>query len=226
MDNLSRRSLLRGSLVGAASLMLPRGARAADVAPVEREIQKRHGEAVQRLQDWIHQPTIAAEGIGGEEGVQHFIRLLRDAGFQRAERMPTGGFPGVFASLDAGAPKTVGLYFMYDVKQVDPSEWSSPPWEARLVDKPGFGKGMVGRGAVNQKGPEATFLAALHALRGAGRKPPVNLVLVGEGEEEIGSVHFAEVVRKAEIAAALSKTVGVFMPSSAQELDGQLIMTL
>ena len=197
MDNLSRRTLLRGSLAGAASLMLPRLARAADLAPVEREIQKRHGEAVQRLQDWIHQPTIAAEGIGGEEGVQHFIRLLRDAGFQRAERMPTGGFPGVFASLDAGAPKTVGLYFMYDVKQVDPSEWSSPPWEARLVDKPGFGKVMVGRGAVNQKGPEATFLAALHALRGAGRKPPVNLVLVGEGEEEIGSVHFAQVVRKA-----------------------------
>ena len=226
MDNLSRRTLLRGSLAGAASLMLPRFARAADLAPVEREIQKRHGEAVQRLQDWIHQPTIATEGIGGEEGVQHFIRLLRDAGFQRAERVPTGGFPGVFATLDAGAPKTVGLYFMYDVKQVDPSEWSSPPWEARLVDKPGFGKVMVGRGAVNQKGPEATFLAALHALRGAGRKPPVNLVLVGEGEEEIGSVHFAEVVRKAEIAAALSKTIGIYMPFAAQDPDGNVTINL
>jgi hypothetical protein len=83
----SRRTLLRGSLAGAASLILPRLARAADFAPVEREIQKRHGEAVQRLQDWIHQPTIAAEGVGGEEGVQHFIRLLKDAGFQRAERL-------------------------------------------------------------------------------------------------------------------------------------------
>jgi acetylornithine deacetylase/succinyl-diaminopimelate desuccinylase-like protein len=48
--------------------------------------------------------------------------------------------PGVFATLDAGAPRTVGIYFMYDVKQVDPSEWSSPPWDAALVDKPGFGK--------------------------------------------------------------------------------------
>jgi len=79
MDNLSRRTLLRGSLAGAASLMLPRLARAADLAPVEREIQKRHGEAVQRLQDWIHQPTIAAEGIGGEEGVQP--SACRPAGF-------------------------------------------------------------------------------------------------------------------------------------------------
>ena len=82
MTTFSRRTVLRGSLAGAASLMLPRLARAADLAPVEREIQKRHGEAVQRLQEWIHQPTIAAEGVGGEEGVQHFIRLLRDAGFR------------------------------------------------------------------------------------------------------------------------------------------------
>src|SRR2546427_1498365 len=226
MDNLSRRSLLRGSLVGAASLMPPRLARAADLGPVEREIQKRHGESVQRLQEWIRQPTIAAEGVGGEEGVQLFLRMLRDAGFQRAERVPTDGFPGVFATLDAGAPKSVGLYFMYDVKQVDPKEWSSPPWEARLVDKPGFGKVVVGRGAVNQKGPEAAFLAALHALRGAGRKPPVNLVLVGEGEEEIGSVHFSQVVRRPEIAAALARTVGIYMPFAAQDPDGNVRINL
>src|SRR5216684_3642482 len=226
MDNLSRRTMLRGSLAGAASLLLPRLSRAADLGPVEREIERRHGEAVQRLQEWIHQPTIAAEGIGGEEGVQLFLRMLRDAGFQRAEKVPTDGFPGVFATLDAGAPRTVGLYFMYDVKQVDPSEWSSPPWEARLVDKPGFGKVVVGRGAVNQKGPEATFLAALHALRGAGRKPPVNLVLVGEGEEEIGSVHFSQVVRRPEIAAALAKTVGIYMPFAAQDPDGNVKINL
>src|SRR5712692_4771443 len=226
MDNLSRRTMLRGSLAGAASLLLPRLSRAADLGPVEREIERRHGEAVQRLQEWIHQPTIAAEGIGGEEGVQLFLRMLRDAGFQRAEKVPTDGFPGVFATLDAGAPRTVGLYFMYDVKQVDPSEWSSPPWEARLVDKPGFGKVLVGRGAVNQKGPEAAFLAALHALRGAGRKLPVNLVLVAEGEEEIGSPHFPQIVRRPEVLAALRSSIGVFMPSAAQELDGQVIMTL
>src|SRR5204863_51710 len=85
-------------------------------------------------------------------------------------KVPTDGQPGIFATLDAGAPKTLGLYFMYDVKQVDPSEWSSPPWEARLVDKPGFGKVVVGRGAVNQKGPEAAFIAALHAIRGFADK--------------------------------------------------------
>ena len=62
-------------------------------------------------------------------------KLARDAGFQQVDIIETDGKPGVFATLDAGAPKTVGLYFMYDVKQFDPAEWTSPPLEARLVDK-------------------------------------------------------------------------------------------
>jgi len=132
----------------------------------------------------------------------------------------------VFATLDAGAKKTVGLYFMYDVKQFDPAEWSSPPLEAKLVDKPGIGKAVVGRGAVNQKGPEAAFLAALHAIKGAGKKMPVNLVLVAEGEEEIGSPHIGQVALKPEVQKALKKTVGVFMPSATQDLDGIVTVSL
>ena len=104
-----------------------------------------------------------------KEGADYMAELARDAGFQHVEIVPTDGHPGVFATLDAGAKRTLGIYFMYDVKQYDPAEWSSPPLESRMVDKPGLGKAIVGRGAVNQKGPEATFLAALHAIRAAGR---------------------------------------------------------
>src|SRR5579871_7054693 len=153
--------------------------------PVYAQIHQRHAESVERLQKWIALPSIAAEGLNTEEGAQRMIDLLRDAGFQKAERVGTDGKPGVFATLDAGAKKTIGLYFMYDVKQFDPKEWSSPPLEAALIDKPPFGKVMIGRGAINQKGPEATWLAALHALKASGRKLPVNIVLVAEGEEEI-----------------------------------------
>src|SRR5712692_8368263 len=115
---------------------------------------------------------------------------------------------------------------MYDVKQVDPAEWSSPPWDAALVDKPGLGKVIIGRGAVNQKGPEATFLAALHAIRGAGRKIPVNFVFVAEGEEEIGSPHFPQVVHRPDILAALKKCNGIFMPFPSQGLDGEVTQFL
>ncbi len=152
--------------------------------------------------------------------------LLRDAGFQAVARIPTDGQPGIFATLDAGAARTAGLYFMYDVKQVVPAEWSSPPWDAALVDKPELGKVIMGRGAVNQKGPQSAFLAALHAIRGSGRKVPVNLVLVAEGEEEIGSPHFAQIVRLPEVQAALGKSLGVFMPSATQGLDGTVSITL
>ena len=89
------------------------------------------------------------------------------------------------------------------------------------VNKTGLGKVLMGRGATNQKGPQAAFLAALHAFRGSGRKLPVNLVLVAEGEEEIGSEHIPQIVHKPEVLAALRKCTGVFMPQSAQASGGR-----
>jgi acetylornithine deacetylase/succinyl-diaminopimelate desuccinylase-like protein len=72
------------------------------------------------------------------EGCEHMMQLALEAGFTGVKRVDTKGHPSVFGVLDAGAKRTVGLYFMSDVKQADPAEWSSPPFEARLVDKPGF----------------------------------------------------------------------------------------
>src|SRR5262245_18386016 len=131
--------------------MLAGAAYADDMADILREITKRHDEAVKRLQDWSALPSIAAENRNVPAGMHRMAQLARDAGFQQATVISTDGKPGVFATLDAGAAKTVGLYFMYDVKQFDPSEWSSPPTEARIVDKPPLGNVMIGRGAVNAK---------------------------------------------------------------------------
>ena len=140
--------------------------------------------------------------------------------------MPTNGQPGIFATLDAGAKRTVGIYFMYDVKQVNPAEWSTPPFDAVIVDKPGFGKVIIGRGAINQKGPEAAFLAALHAFRASGRKLPVNLVLVAEGEEEIASPHFHQIVQAPEVMAALKKADGIIIPTAWQGRNGAVQINL
>jgi acetylornithine deacetylase/succinyl-diaminopimelate desuccinylase-like protein len=226
---MDRRSFLQGLLAGATALSSTSRASAADTSdlgPLRAEIEKHHDESVQRLQEWIHQPSIAAENRGMAEGCELTMRLLRDAGFDQVTKVPSDGQPGIFATLDAGASRTVGLYFMYDVKQADPSEWSSPPWDAALVEKPRLGKVLIGRGAVNQKGPEATFLAAMHAFRAAGRKVPVNLVLVAEGEEEIGSPHFAQIVHRPDILSALVKCTGVFMPGASQSIDGSVTIDL
>ena len=197
-----------------------------DLAAIRAQVSEHHDEAVQRLRDWIAEPAIAAEDRNFPAGAETMARLARDAGFQQVKIIETDGKPGVFATLDAGAPRTVGLYFMYDVKQFDPAEWSSPPLEGRLVDKPGLGKAIVGRGAVNQKGPQAALLAALHAFRNAGEKPPVNLVLVAEGEEEIGSPHIGQLVHQPEVEAALRNTSGVFMPFAMQDSDGVVTINL
>jgi acetylornithine deacetylase/succinyl-diaminopimelate desuccinylase-like protein len=193
---------------------------------LERIVVERHDTTVKALRDWIALPTIAAEKKNAAEGAEYMRRLALDAGFQQAKIVQSGGVPGVFATLDAGAPVTLGVYFMYDVKQFDPAEWSAPPLEGRLVNRPGEGQVIMGRGAVNQKGPEMAFLAALHAFKVSGRKLPVNLVLVAEGEEEIASPNFPTIVANPEVAAALMKTVGVFIPTSSQDSRGNAGITL
>src|ERR1700724_1033762 len=140
-----RRKFLQTTAATAAALALPRWARAGAAAasaldPIFAEIDKRHDESLKRLQEWIKQPSIAAENRGMNEGCDLTMRMLRDAGFQQVTKVPTDGQPGIFATLAAGAPRTETPYFMKHVKQADPAEWTSPPFDAALVDKPGVGK--------------------------------------------------------------------------------------
>ncbi|OYY79404.1 MAG: twin-arginine translocation pathway signal protein [Sphingomonas sp. 28-62-20] len=229
-NDIDRRTLLASVAATSAGLMLPASAQAAarkaDLAAIRKAAEAAKDASVARLQDWIRHPGIAAEKWRIDESCDFTMGLLKDAGFQMVKKMPTDGSPGIFATLDAGAKRSVGVYFMYDVKQVNPAEWAHPPFEAHIIDKPGFGKCVTGRGAVNQKGPEATFLAALHAFHAAGRKLPVNLVLVAEGEEEIASPHFHQIVQNPEVTAALKKCDGIFIPSASQSLNGAVEIEL
>jgi acetylornithine deacetylase/succinyl-diaminopimelate desuccinylase-like protein len=226
MTTINRREFVGGALATSAAWLAAGRAEGASLDAIYREVERRHAESIERLQAWIRQPAIAAENKGVEDGCRLMMQMLREAGFQSAERIPSDGHPGVLAKLDAGAKRTIGMYFMYDVKQADPAEWSSPPWEAKVVDLPNLGRAVMGRGAVNQKGPQSTFLSALHAIHGAGRKLPVNLVLVAEGEEEIGSPNFPQIIRTPAVYEALSKCEGVFMPEAAQGRDGSVMISL
>ncbi|QPD00158.1 M20/M25/M40 family metallo-hydrolase [Qipengyuania soli] len=205
---------------------VPASAETPDRAAIAETVANQRDTTIKALRDWIALPTIAAEKMNTPAGAEYMRQLALDAGFQKAEIIPTDGVPGVFATLDAGAKTTLGIYFMYDVKQFDPSEWNSPPLEGAIVEREGEGKALVGRGAVNQKGPEMAFLAALKAIQASGRKLPVNLVLVAEGEEEVASTNFPQVVAAPQVREALSKTIGVFIPAAAQSKDGSANITL
>lgn len=228
---LNRRHFLQGA--AASAILLAAGeasalaaAAGSDQAVVQAQVAQQHEATVKILQKWIALPSIAAENRNYPAGPEYMAKLARDAGFQHVEVVPTAGKSGVFATLDSGAPTWLAIYFMYDVKQFDPAEWSSPPLEARLVDKPGLGKVIVGRGATNSKGPQTAVLAAFHAFKAAGKKLPVNVVLICEGEEEIASPHFREIVFKPEVEAALRKCQGVMIPLGSQALDGSVEINL
>jgi acetylornithine deacetylase/succinyl-diaminopimelate desuccinylase-like protein len=229
-ERLNRREFVRGAVSGAvlaAAPALALGATgSADKAAVLAEIPKMHAENIKRLQDWIALPSIAAENRNYPQGPEYVAELARQAGFTGVRLIPTAGKAGVFGRLDAGAPTTVAVYFMYDVKQFVAEEWSSPPLEGRLVAKEGLGTVAMGRGAVNQKGPQNAFLSALLAFKQTGKKLPVNLVLVCEGEEEIASPHFGEIVMTPDVLAALKSCVGILLPSADQSPDGSLQVTM
>ncbi len=230
-QGLSRRVFVQGAVSGAvlaaapAALAAGAGAGAAknsDKAAVLAQVPKMHAENLKRLQDWIALPSIAAENRNYPQGAEYMAKLAEQAGFTGVKLIPTSGKPGVFGRLDSGAKTTMGVYFMYDVKQFIPEEWSSPPLEGRLVEKTGLGTVCMGRGAVNQKGPQNSFLSALMAFKATGKKLPVNLVLVCEGEEEIASPHFGEIVNSPEVFPHMKSCVGVMLPDASQGLDGSV----
>src|SRR5580765_5453503 len=78
MHSLTRREFIKGAAIGAAALSVPCSASAAqvDLEPIRAEVKKRHDESVGRLQQWIHQPSIAAENRGMNEGCELMLQML------------------------------------------------------------------------------------------------------------------------------------------------------
>src|SRR5262245_53422012 len=65
-----------------------------NLTAIRAQVDKRHDEAVQRLQQWIRQPSIAAENRGVNEGCELTMQMLRDAGFNQVNKISTDGQPG------------------------------------------------------------------------------------------------------------------------------------
>jgi len=109
---------------------------------------------------------------------------LRRLGFGPVNILPTAKHPVVYAEyLKAGGDRPTLLYYgHYDVQPPDPMNlWKTPPFEPTIV-----GENMFGRGASDMKGQMVAFLEALESMAHSGGIP-VNLKVLVEGEEEIGS---------------------------------------
>ena len=179
-------------------------------------------EHLENLQRWVRQPSVSAQKRGIPEMAAMVRDDLRKLGFQEAEIVPTSGHPGVWGYYDAGAARTLVVYLMYDV-QPEETGWSVPAFEGRLVDNQ-HGRVLMARGATNQKGPERAFLNALEAIIATDGKLPVNLMVAAEGEEELGSPHYPEIVDKYE--ARMRRADGVLFPMTSQDAAGDVSLPL
>ena len=120
-------------------------------------------------------------------------RAMATAGLQ-ATVVPTAGHPivlGEWRAAGDGAP-TVLVYGHYDVQPVEPLElWTSPPFEPTVRD----GR-LYARGSVDDKGQLFLHLKAIEAHLAVRGTLPVNVVVLAEGEEEVGSEHLEPFVRE------------------------------
>src|SRR5712692_2395189 len=133
-----------------------------------------------------HKPDI-------ERGARWVADHLRTAGFKSVEIIPTNFHPLVYAeSLEAPGKPTVLFYGHYDVQPAEPLElWTSPAFEPAVRD----GK-LYGRGTADDKGQVHIHLKAFESLQKIDGKLPINMKVLIEGEEEVGSVSLWDFVQK------------------------------
>jgi acetylornithine deacetylase/succinyl-diaminopimelate desuccinylase-like protein len=109
-----------------------------------------------------------------------------------AELVETDGHPAIVGSIDGDGPRLL-RYGMYDVQPTDEPDWTSPPFGAEIRDLPGVGPAVIARGAANSKGCLAAFFLAVQVIRET-TDLPVQLALLIDGEEELGSPNLGAVV--------------------------------
>jgi len=187
-----------------------------DLAAVARHIEQHLDEHVAAVQRWVRQRSVSWDTHDG--GVRAMAELaadeLRALGCREVELVEGRYHPGVWGWFDAGAPVTLHTYAMLDTRPARSAEWRHDPWGADLVAADGFERVLVGRGALGAKGPFVAFLNALRSIIAVHGTLPVNLMILAEGEEIMGSPSYRAFVER--YAHRLGDAHASYCPSSAQ----------
>ena len=146
---------------------------------------------------------------------EHIAAHLKGIGMSRSEVVPTAGHPVVYAEwLGAPGKPTVLLYWHYDVQPTEGNEpWTTAPFEPTLRD----GK-LYARGACDDKGQVYMHLSAIASHFAVNGRLPVNLKVIIEGEEEVGSEHLEAflVERRKQLDADVIVVSDTSMPGPDQ----------
>jgi acetylornithine deacetylase/succinyl-diaminopimelate desuccinylase-like protein len=163
-------------------------------------------------------------GEGCEACARLYADLSRDAGFPEVALIQTPGYPGVWAAYDVGAPVTCVIYGMLDVRLASPAGWSVPPFSAEVLDLKPFGRVIVARGAHAVKGPIGVFLNAVEACRQVLGKPPVNVLMISEVDEILGSPNYRAMIE--QYRDRIKGAHAAWTPGASQDANGVASLTL
>lgn len=177
------------------------------MSEVMRYIEAHHDEAVEDLQRFLRQPSISAQGVGLEACAELLRDMMVRDGIEDTQIMPTDGGPPVVVGrlMNPKAQKTLLCYGHYDVQPPEPLElWHSDPFAAEIRD------GVIyARGATDNKSGCMAFIKAAKAYLQTEGAPPVNLVFLFEGEEEVGSPHLEDFVFEHKELLACDASIGL-----------------
>jgi len=153
-------------------------------------VRRNRARYVDELNVWIANPSISANPAHHGDvrrSAEAVVARMRAAGLTEAEVLETGGLPVAYGSwLHAPGAPTILIYGHHDVQPADPFElWITPPFEGTVRDG-----NLYGRGSVDDKGQVLMHLAAIEAHLKINGSLPLNVKVVIEGEEEIGSPSF------------------------------------
>ncbi len=145
---------------------------------------------LERLDAWLRIPAISADPAHAADvraSAEWCADQMRLIGMEHVTLLETDGHPSVYGDwLHAPDAPTVLVYGHHDVQPVDPlAEWISPPFEPTVRDGQ-----LFARGAVDDKGQVLYHLEVIRALLARDGRLPINVKLLVEGEEEVGSPHF------------------------------------
>jgi acetylornithine deacetylase/succinyl-diaminopimelate desuccinylase-like protein len=159
-------------------------------------IESKREAHLDELKEFLRIPSVSAKSEHKpdiEKAAKWVADKLRLAGLENVEITPTKMHPLVYGeSLHAPGKPTVLFYGHYDVQPAEPLDlWTSSAFEPTVRDG-----NLFGRGTADDKGQVHIHIKALEALRQSKGKLPVNVKVMIEGEEEVGSVSLWDFVRQ------------------------------